>query len=200
MNALEPVLQPIARLLNRNIQSTTPARKLCSELVGTVVAVRVSKSDVTAWFVVRDDRLDVTTETQEDPDVTISGSLLTLARMATDGNMQALRAGSLEMTGDAILAEKFQQLLEFAKPDLEEELSGVVGDAAAHRIGEFARGVSKWGAEARATMGDNIREYLQEESRDLPTRYEMDRFTANVDVLRDDVERLAARIQRLQKN
>ena len=200
MNALEPVLQPIARLLNRNIQSTTPARKLCSELVGTVVAVRVSKSDVTAWFVVRDDRLDVTTETQEDPDVTISGSLLTLARMATDGNMQALRAGSLEMTGDAILAEKFQQLLEFAKPDLEEELSGVVGDAAAHRIGEFARGVSKWGTEARATMGDNIREYLQEESRDLPTRYEMDRFTANVDVLRDDVERLAARIQRLQKN
>ena len=200
LNALEPVLQPIARLLNRNIQSTTPARKLCSELVGTVVAVRVSKSDVTAWFVVRDDRLDVTTETQEDPDVTISGSLLTLARMATDGNMQALRAGSLEMTGDAILAEKFQQLLEFAKPDLEEELSGVVGDAAAHRIGEFARGVSKWGAEARATMGDNIREYLQEESRDLPTRYEMDRFTANVDVLRDDVERLAARIQRLQKN
>ena len=174
MNALEPVLQPIARLLNRNIQSTTPARKLCSELVGTVVAVRVSKSDVTAWFVVRDDRLDGTTETQEDPDV--------------------------ERTGDASLAEKFQQLLEFANPDLEEELSGVVGDAAAHRIGEFARGVSKWGAEARATMGDNIREYLQEESRDLPTRYEMDRFTANVDVLRDDVERLAARIQRLQKN
>ena len=74
MNALEPVLQPIARLLNRNIQSTTPARKLCGELAGTVVAVRISKTTITAWFVVHEDRLDVTTETQEDPDFTISGS------------------------------------------------------------------------------------------------------------------------------
>ena len=79
-------------------------------------------------------------------------------------------------------------------------MSGFVGDAAAYRIGEFARGVSKWGAEARTTMGDNIREYLQEESRDVPSRYEMDRFTGNVDVLRDDVDRLAARIRRLRKS
>jgi ubiquinone biosynthesis protein UbiJ len=200
MNALEVVLQPIARLLNRNIQLTTPARKLCGELAGSVIAVRVSNTAITAWFVVHKDRLDVTTETQEDPDFTMSGSLLTLARMAADGDTQALRAGSLTMTGDAVLAEKFQQLLAFAKPDLEEELSGLVGDAAAYRIGEFARGVSKWGAEARTTMGDNIREYLQEESRDVPSRYEMDRFTGNVDVLRDDVDRLAARIQRLRKS
>ena len=46
-------------------------------------------------------------------------------------------------------------------------------------------------------MTDNIREYLQEESRDLPSRYEVDRFTADVDALRDDVDRLAARVGRL---
>ena len=47
-------------------------------------------------------------------------------------------------------------------------------------------------------MGANIREYLQEESRDAPSRYEVDRFTANVNALRDDVDRLEARIDRLQ--
>ena len=47
-------------------------------------------------------------------------------------------------------------------------------------------------------MEENIREYLQEESRDLPSRYEMDRFADEVDVLRDDVDRLAARLKRLR--
>ncbi|MBT8105729.1 MAG: hypothetical protein HKP05_08825 [Woeseiaceae bacterium] len=200
MNPLEVALQPVARILNRNIESTTPARKLCRELSGAVVGVGVSNTALTAWFIIHDDRLELTTETQDDADITISGSLITLARMATDGDMQSLRSGSLKMSGDPVLAEKFQQLLDLAKPDLEEELSGIVGDAAAHQIGEFARGVSKWGAEARTTMAGNIREYLQEESRDLPSRYEMERFTSAVDVLRDDVDRLAARMRRLQED
>jgi ubiquinone biosynthesis protein UbiJ len=107
-----------------------------------------------------------------------------------------LRDGTLELTGDAHVADRFQRLLSFAKPDIEEELSNVIGDAAAHRLANLARGV--WGRGARSTMGANIREYLQEESRDAPSRYEVDRFTANVNALRDDVDRLEARINRLQ--
>jgi len=73
-----------------------------------------------------------------------------------------------------------------------------VGDAAAHRLGEIARGVSNWTRNASSTMGSNIREYLQEEGRDVPSRYEVDRFAGNVNTLRDDVDRLEARINRLQ--
>ena len=47
-------------------------------------------------------------------------------------------------------------------------------------------------------MGANIREYLQEESQDVPSRYEVDRFADKVNDLRDDVERLEARISHLQ--
>jgi ubiquinone biosynthesis protein UbiJ len=49
-------------------------------------------------------------------------------------------------------------------------------------------------------MGGNIREYLQEESRDVPTRYEVERFSQQVGILRDDVERIAARLSRLESN
>jgi ubiquinone biosynthesis protein UbiJ len=48
-------------------------------------------------------------------------------------------------------------------------------------------------------MGENFREYLQEESRDVPSRYEIERFAKRVNELRDDVDRLAARIGRLGK-
>ena len=73
----------------------------------------------------------------------------------------------------------------------------VVGDAAAHQIGEVARSVARWGAEVRSTMQANVREYLQEERRDLPSRYEVERLAGDIDTLRDDVDRLAVRIDRL---
>ena len=114
--------------------------------------------------------------------------------------LDAIRKGDLEITGDARSAERFQRLLAFAKPDLEEELSNVVGDAAAHRVGEIVRGIGNWGREASSTMGANIREYLQEESRDAPSRYEVDRFADETGALRDDVDRLEARINRLRSD
>jgi len=198
MNPLEAALRPIANVLNRNIRATTPARELCRKLDGTIVAVRVRNTALATWFVVHEDMLELTTEMDTEPDVLISGSLITLARMAGESGAGAIRAGELELAGDPVLAEQFQQLLNFARPDIEEELSGVVGDIAAHHIGEFARGVGKWTREAGSTMGDNIREYLQEESRDVPSRYEVDRFTKQVDALRDDVDRFEARLKRLR--
>ena len=198
MNPLEAALRPVANVLNKNIRATTPARELCRKLDGTVVAVRVRNTSLATWFIVHSDCLELTTECDAEPDVVIAGSLITLARMAGEPGVRALRDGSLELTGDAHLADDFQQLLEYAKPDFEEELSGVVGDVAAHRLGEMARGIGNWAENEGSTMGANIREYLQEESRDAPSRYEVDRFADNVGVLRDDVDRLAARIGRLQ--
>ena len=198
MNPLEAALQPLTRVINRNIRETTPARELCRKLDGAVIAVRVRDTALATWFIVEDETLELTTDYDGEPDVLISGSLITLARMTGEAGPGALRRGELEITGDAHTADRFQRLLSFAKPDLEEELSAVVGDAAAYRVGELVRGIVRWGRDAGATMGANIREYLQEESRDAPSRYEVDRFTADVGTLRDDVERLAARVQRLR--
>ena len=198
MDALDAVLRPIVRLLNRNIQESTPARELCGKLSGTVVAVRVRDTALAAYFIVGDDTVDVLATTAEEPDVIVNGSIFTLGRMAGQSGEAAIRDGTLDLSGDAALADQFRQLLVFARPDIEEELSAIVGDVAAHRMGEMARGLGRWGRAARSTTGANIREYLQEESRDVPSRYEIDKFAADVGTLRDDVDRIEARLNKLQ--
>ena len=197
MNPLEGVLRPITRILNRNIGETTPARELCERLDGTTVAVRVRDTALAMYFEISNGVIALTTDSDSDPDILITGSLLTLARMAGSSGEEALRDGTLQITGDVRTAKAFQELLDCAKPDIEEELSSLIGDAAAHRLGSFARGVGSWSRDARSTMGSNIREFLQEESRDLPSRYELERFTEQLDALRDGVARLEARFDRL---
>ena len=201
MDPLETLLRPVTNILNRNIQETTPARELCQRLDGKVVAVRVRDTALAMYFKISDEVVVLTTDFESDPDVILTGSLLTLARMAgTPGDTEkgaAVRDGSLDLTGDAYTAQAFQELLGYAKPDIEEELSTVIGDVAAHRAGEIARGVGNWAREARKTLGSNVREYLQEESRDVPSRYEVERFAQQVDSLRDDVARIEARLNRL---
>ena len=194
MNPLESLLQPVARVLNKNIGESTAAREQCARLDGKVVAIRVRDTALASYFAVDSETVSLSAEHDAEPDVVITGSLVTLALLASE---DSIRDGSLDLTGDAATAQAFQHLLTHARPDVEEELSGVIGDAAAHTLGKFARGVGRWARESRSIMRDNIREYLQEESRDVPSRYEVERFSKDVNVLRDDVDRLAARIDRL---
>ena len=197
MNGLERLLRPVVGMVNRQIRAKTPARELCRELDGQVVAVRVRDTAMAMYFQIGPDELELLRH-PVDPDVTITGSLFTLAALAGQPGEAALRDGSIDLTGDPETAQAFQQLMTYGRPDLEEELSGLVGDVAAHGLGDLARRIGRWGTGARATMEQNITEYLQEESRALPSRYEVDRFRESVNTLRDDVDRLAAKIQRLE--
>ena len=199
MDPLETLLRPVARVLNRNISELTTARKLCAELDGTIAAIRVRDTALSMYFHVLGDSVELSATPAGEPDVVITGSLLALARSASGSAQAAIRDGALELSGDAEKAEAFQKLLACARPDAEEEIARLLGDPAANSIGRIARRATRWARDARRTMSENIGEYLQEESRDVPTRYEVDRFTADVGTLRDDVERLAVRIDRLTR-
>lgn len=199
MDALETLLRPAVAVLNRNIPEVTRARELCAELAGKTIAVRVRKSALNAFFTIHDESILLRGASDVEPDVVISGSLVALGGLAATGNSGAIRDGDVDLTGDAATAQAFQELMAVARPDLEEGVSSLVGDAAAHSLGTLARNTQRWAEDARATMGANIREYVQEESQDAPSRYEVERFSQDVATLRDDVDRLAARIDRLQR-
>lgn len=198
MNQLEILLRPLAALLNRQIRAKTPARDLCAELEDRVLAVRVKDTALAMYISVGAGEIILSSECQSDPDVVISGSLLSLASLAGPKGGEVLRDGTLDLTGETSLAQQFQDLLRYGRPDLEEELSGVVGDVAARAVGDFARSVERWGKEARSTLQQDVTEYLQEESRTVPSRYETDAFRKQVELLRDEVARYEARLTRFE--
>ena len=198
MSSLEALLQPATAMINRQIRAKTPARELCAKLADRVMAVRVSNTALTIYLLAEDNQVLLSTAYEEEPDVVVSGSMLSLAQMAGSAGDSDVGRGDIKLSGDALVAEDFQKLLRYGKPNIEEELAGVVGDVAAHGIGEFIRGVNRWSRAARSTMQQNVGEYLQEESRSVPTRDEVVAFQTEVDTLRDDVARFEARLRTIE--
>jgi ubiquinone biosynthesis protein UbiJ len=112
---------------------------------------------------------------------------------------EPLRRGTVEIRGDVEIAEKFQELLRLLTPDLEEELALLVGDVPAHRAGQLVRGTLRWSRSALDALWRDIGEYASHERRDLVSRPEGEAFLRDVDALREDVDRLAARLELLER-
>jgi ubiquinone biosynthesis protein UbiJ len=192
-------LAPLESVLNRNIAGSAAARQLCKRLQGKVLALHMTGVPLDLFFRSDGERMTIDTADVEPPAAALSATPLAFLRMAGPQPEAAIRGGAVHIQGDAEVAQAFSELLRAAQPDLEEELSRVIGDVGAHQVGNAARAALGFGRRAINTLTQNVAEYLTEEGRDLPTRIEADEFCADVDTLRDDVARLEARLSLLEQ-
>jgi len=128
----------------------------------------------------------------EAPAVTVSVDAASLPQVLLDPKA-ALRNVRLE--GDAEFAQTLSNVLQKLRPEPEEELSRFVGDAAAVRIVALLRAALLGAREAGGRLAVQTADYLVAENPMLVSRQEMASFAADVARLRDDVERLAKRIE-----
>ena len=119
-------------------------------------------------------------------------SLLALVRDPHDGGDR------VSFNGDLGFVRDVRRLLASLDIEWEEQLAGIVGTKTARRLGATGRRFRTWADESRQSMESGMAEYLTEESRLLPTRAEAGIFLSAVDRLREDADRLAARLQRLE--
>jgi ubiquinone biosynthesis protein UbiJ len=195
------LLEQVAALVNRNIAGCARARDLASRLEGRAMSVSVSTPFPVSVRVGIEAGVLVLSRDPEpgSADVSISGTPLSLLPLLGADARAHMQSGAVDVKGNAEVAQAFHELLHAARPDLEEELSRHVGDVAARQVGNALRSVTGWSRKAAATVAANVSEFLQEESRDLVSRTEGEEFNAAVDELREAVDRIAARIERLER-
>jgi ubiquinone biosynthesis protein UbiJ len=184
-------------VLNRNIAASTTGQALVKRLDGTSLQVNVegiTRVRAASSF----SRLALLPGDDSHADAVISGSppaLLQLLRTASPAEGRS----SVQIRGDAEIANAYRDLFAAARPDLEEELSRWVGDMPARHLSQLAKSVRAWARRARRTAGENIAEYLQEEGRDLITKTEMEEFLRGVDSVRESVDRIEARLRGMEQ-
>ncbi len=190
MSALFP--HPAARALNHVLRSAPVAMERLRRHAGRTAAFHVGP--VTLAFTVQTtgEVAAAVEGAARDLEVRISPFLLPRLAMHEEAAFR-----DIDMRGDMELAQEISFLARNLTWDVEEDLSRVVGDIAAHRIVSTARELRDWGAAAGLKLAQGAAEYWTEESPLIATRVKVDTFVHGVAELRDAVERLEKRVERL---
>ncbi|MGH8855627.1 MAG: ubiquinone biosynthesis accessory factor UbiJ, partial [Telluria sp.] len=101
--------------------------------------------------------------------------------------------------GDAEFANTISALSKGLRWDAEHDLERLVGPLGARRLAQGARGAALGAVGVGRTVAENLAEFLLEERPVLVRPNAVDALAADVVKLRDDVERAAKRIARLEQ-
>lgn len=146
----------------------------------------------------RDGRFEIgPVSSTEESDLSLSASLGALFSQLLPGREHTASVGSMRINGDAELARLLQQLMQRYQPDIEGLFVSVFGDVLGVQLARAVKqGFDALRDGSKALARDGA-EFLTEESRDVVAKAELEAFHDDVDELRDAVERLERRMQRL---
>jgi ubiquinone biosynthesis protein UbiJ len=184
------------KVVNKLLSLDEETLDALATLEGNVVEVDVLNTDFRLFISPSARGLALASTYEDKADVSIKGTPAALLGMIS---AEKVGAGDVEIIGNVGMAHKLQSILKRMDVDWEEYLSQIIGDIAAHKVGNFLRGMSQLAKASARTIGLDISEYLRYERKTLLDKSELDEFNHAVDKIRNDVERLQKRIERLGK-
>jgi len=187
----------VERALASAFKNSGAARADLAKLQGKVIRLELIGLPLTLHFLAQDAKMTVASDYHGDAQVTMRVPAASLVASALKRDPEAVPKG-MQMSGEAETAQVFSRLLRNADLDWEELLAERIGDVAARQVGNAVRGLMQWSRDSGTRLGQDLADYLHYESRDLPPRHEVQGFVSEVDRLRDDAERLGARLKRAE--
>ena len=184
--------------INAALQLDPEGSATLGRFSGKVIAIELQGSPLRFYCLPAAGSLQILTHYHGEPDTTLSGRPLSLLRLVAGDSRRVLFEGEVKIIGDVELGQQFKRALDGFHIDWEEHLSRFTGDVVAHKAGHLLREIGTWWSNTRDRVAANGAEYLQQEVWVLPTRAEAEQFYQGVEALRDDVARLAVKLQDLQ--
>ena len=183
------------RLLQHLISQNSWASNLLLPFAGKSIQINVSFIS-TSLVILENGNLAIAGETNvPDATVTIPPSLL-LRLLAKDeaANRQ------INIEGDTHLAAELAKVFSNTRWDYEDDLSNLIGDIPAIKIGTFVRDAANTVKETSVNLAEMLSEYWQEEMPLIAKKRHVEQFNAEVDMLGADVARFEKKLAKLTKN
>ncbi|MCZ6525301.1 MAG: SCP2 sterol-binding domain-containing protein [Gammaproteobacteria bacterium] len=194
----EKLFARLEKSINYALSYDRDSLREIATLSGKVISFEFINTDIILYVFPGDEGFRFLAGFDGDVSVRIRGTPLDMLSylMATKAE-SATFTGSMEIIGDVGLAQRIQSIMKNIDFDWEEHLSHWLGDTLAHKFSNALRSTLRFGNEAKTTLAMDMSEYLRFENSTLPDQAEIDQFSSSVDELRDDVERLKIRIEKI---
>lgn len=197
MSPVRVLLAAVDRAINRYLRMDPESRVKLAALAGKTVHLRIREPAFEITIGVEAGGITILENSLAPADVLVEvaglPTLLQLARGDHDAEQD------VHIQGNMHTARALQRMLREIDVDWEEQLAQLIGDIPAHQIGNFTRAGLSWGQQLLQKLRLDLSEYLRYEAELLPARHSVEFFLNDIDTLRSDVDRLDARIRRLQR-
>jgi len=185
----------IESVINRYLALDPEALEKLAKLNGKVIEMELIGVNKSIYMLPNETGMQVMMQCDEMPDTVLRGTPLSLFKMSMVSNVASLLlTGKVEISGDTKLGHQFKNIFSSMDIDWSEPLAKIMGDGLAYQITQSGKKFGHWGKDTIKSVSTSLSEYLQEESRDVVSDAELDIFYKKVDQLRDNVDRLQAKI------
>jgi len=187
--------------LNRVLRLDSTALPRLAHLAGKVIAVDCRSPALQLFILPSDEGLMLASQWAADVDCTLRAPASSLVKLALSKDKTAvLHAPEVELEGDSGVLLELAGVLQDLELDWEYELSRWLGPVATQLLSSHLRSRTRWYRQGFASLGQNLSEYLAEESRTLVGRREAEARFSELDRIKLDLDRLEARFERLSRS
>jgi len=184
------------QLINRALAYDPGSRIALAQLEPQVLAVALSAPELTIYIAPAEEGIRLMGHWEGDITTRVQGSLPALAMLARSERIN-LKDSGVQIAGSTGFLADLQKILKNLDIDWEEMLSQVFGDIVGHQGAQAIRGQMNWVRDRGANLQRLLGEFLTEELRASPGKAEQAFFSAEVDQLALDLDRVQARLDAL---
>ena len=197
-------LLPVEKILNAIVRRDPHIAKKLVAFDSKCIEVVSLRPDFSVSIRFEDDTIKLSAiDTQTlgiQADATITGNAENLLGLLTKkSDQRALADAAIDISGDATLVQDLYVTIESLDVDWQDYLAPILGDVLSNELGEIQSNARDWSKSTGTSMHRDVRDYLSEEARLVPSELEVDSFSNRLDQLRLSIDRVAAKTELLKR-
>ena len=145
------------------------------------------------------DGIQLLSHYEDEPEAALKGPVSAFVNLARNDDKQAaLMQSDIQIQGSSQLALSLADVMGQLDVDYEAMIAELTGPVAAHIIGKKVRSLTSWFKSTGDKLKQDSVEYVRDELQLAPHKLEGESRFTDIQMIKMDVERLEARIQRLK--
>jgi ubiquinone biosynthesis protein UbiJ len=192
-------LEGIEKIINVALSYDPASAAQLAEMEGKVMLVDSSMPALRIAVEPRAGGIILHNNWQDNADIIISGTLVSIASMAINSDdMLSLSGTGVNVSGNLEMLRRLSQIMAGLDIDWEAALAELIGDVPARLLSQAVGNSASFHSAAFKRAQSALVEVSQEELRLTPTKNEYDEFVHSVRHMATDIDRLAARANKIR--
>lgn len=194
-------LEGVEHLINRALEYDPVSAKALTHLDGQIIRIDSTMPPISISISIGTvgQGVKLHSERQEDSDVTIEGTLVSMVSVALSSKESMSFSGTgVKVSGNLDTLNQLNKIIGNLDIDWEGALAQIIGDLPAHLFAKTVRNSAAFKTQTTARATSAIVEVAQEEFQLTPSKNEFETIGPQIRRLSSDVDRLTAKVKKFQ--